>query len=84
VFTVQTGDSPAALSAMTPRALATVSGPPITTWTGKDVAPVLAAAPAVANGFLLRVNMQLVPTSDGMNSPTLVTWRQSYDCIAKE
>src|SRR5437868_5352624 len=42
-FTIQTGDTLPAVIAMTPKVpLATVSGPPVTTWTGKDVAAVLA------------------------------------------
>ncbi|MGZ3421045.1 MAG: hypothetical protein ACXVEE_24435 [Polyangiales bacterium] len=84
-FTVQTGDTVAALNAMTALPLATVTGPPITTWTGKDVAAVLAAAtPAVANGNMLRVNITLNPTSDGSGAPILVDWRQSYSCKAEE
>ncbi len=83
-FSVQTGDNAAAVAAMTPRALATVTGAPITTWTGSDVAVVLDAAPKVNHGTQLRVNITLTPTSTGTTAPTLVDWRQSYSCVATE
>jgi len=84
-FTVQTADTATALDAMTPLPLATVTGPPITVWTGVDIAPVLAAhSPPIVSGDLLRINITLKPSSTGTLAPTLVDWRQSYDCIAME
>ncbi|MBL8717682.1 MAG: hypothetical protein JNL79_16985 [Myxococcales bacterium] len=84
-FSVRTGDTAAATNAMSPLLLATVSGPPITTWTGADVAALFAAqTPKVQNGLRLKVDITLTPTSGGTTAPTLVDWRQSYTCVATE
>jgi len=85
VFTVQTGDTTAEVTAMPALPLATVSGAPITTWTGADVATVLAAAsPPVPNGLILRVNITLNPSTDKYQAPTLVDWRQAFTCVPVE
>lgn len=85
VFTVQTGDTVAAMSAMTPLPVATVTGAPVTSWTGKDIAALFSAAmPKIAHGKLLRMNITLNPTGDGTQAPTLVDWRQAFTCVATE
>ena len=84
-FSIQTGDTAAAVSAMTPLPLYTVTGAPVTTWTGKDVALVLGATtPATKHGSILRVTMNLNPTSDGLQAPVLDAWRQAYTCVPNE
>lgn len=85
VFTIQTGADDSAVSAMTPLPLATVSGPPITSWTGRDVNQVLTAAnPKLANEKILRVNITLHPNTDMNKSPTLTAWRQAFECVDAE
>lgn len=84
-FSVRTGDTTAAVTAMSPLLLATVTGPPITTWTGADVAALFAAqTPKVQHGLRLKVDITLTPTTGGTTAPTLVDWRQSYTCVATE
>ncbi|MBL8722373.1 MAG: hypothetical protein JNL79_40705 [Myxococcales bacterium] len=84
-FKVRTGETAAAVAAMTPLALATVSGPPITSWVGADVATLFAAqTPKVAHGARLLVDITLTPTTGGTTAPTLVDWRQSYTCVPTE
>jgi hypothetical protein len=84
-FTVQTGNTLAALTAMTPLPISTVNGPPVTAWTGKDLAAIFAATtPATKHGLMLRVNMTLTPSSDRKNAPVLDAWRQAYTCVPNE
>jgi hypothetical protein len=54
-----------------------------TTWKGVDVDAALVAAGqrSYAN---LRVSATFVPSSDSLNAPTLVAWRQNYDCLDNE
>lgn len=82
--TLQTGSDSASLAAMTPRAVATISGAPVTSWTGVDVATVLSASPPVPGGSTLRMNIKLAPSTDGKYAPTLTAWRQAFDCVAAE
>jgi hypothetical protein len=81
LFQAQTGDTLAAATAMTPVTLATVTGPPITSWTGVDVGSALAPTPS---GDLLRLTIVIFPSTDGLSAPTLTAWRQAYDCVAVE
>ncbi len=86
-FTVQTGNTAAALTAMTPLPFATVTNATATatSWTGVDIGAFLDGPPPKApQGSLLRINITLKPTSDAKSAPTLVDWRQSYSCVAVE
>jgi hypothetical protein len=47
-------------------------------------AVLLAAVPSQPSGLWLRVTMDLFPSSDGTQAPTLLNWRQSYDCKPSE
>jgi len=79
VFTAQTADTQTDLATATPVVpLGTVSGPPITSWTGTDVSQALAPNPSLA---WLRVTITLNPSSDHQQAPTLTAWRQQYDCV---
>jgi len=80
-FYAQTGDTAAALAAMPRIGLAAVSGAPVLTWTGVDVAAKIAPTPS---GNLLRITIVLYPSADGTKTPTLDAWRQAYTCIATE
>ena len=80
VFTVQTADTQPTLPAATLASLATVSGAPVVTWTGADVATALNTIPSKSKAWL-RVNITLNPSSDQLSAPTLVAWRQAYDCV---
>lgn len=80
MLTVQTADTQLTLPAAPLASLATVSGAPVVTWTGADVASALKAIPSKSKSWL-RVNITLNPSSDQMDSPTLQAWRQAYDCV---
>jgi hypothetical protein len=81
LFQAQTGDTLALAQAMSPVTVASVSGAPITVWTGVDVSSKIAPTPS---GTVLRITIVLFPSSDGMSTPTLNGWRQAYDCVEKE
>jgi len=80
IFTVQTADTQPNLPPAPLAPLATVSGAPVVTWTGADVASALSTIPSKSKAWL-RVNITLNPSSDQMSAPTLVAWRQAYDCV---
>ena len=80
VFSVQTADTQLTLPLASVAPLATVSGAPVTTWTGADVATALNTIPSKSKNWL-RVNITFNPSSDMLSSPTLVAWRQAYDCV---
>jgi len=61
------------------------SGPPVTMWgTGADVWAAMKAAGEQPDLQYLRIFADFQPTSDGSQVPTLVDWRQQYDCVAAE
>jgi hypothetical protein len=61
------------------------SGPPVTMWgTGADVWEAMKAANQEPDLQYLRIFADFQPTSDGSQVPTLVDWRQQYDCVAAE
>jgi hypothetical protein len=85
IFSAQTAADTTSVATASLVPLATVSGPPITNWTGVDVSQQLASAsPPVASGQVLRITVKFQPTSDGGQSPTLVAWRANYDCVDAE
>jgi hypothetical protein len=86
VFTVQNAATEAALGAAPSFALATDQGPLNQTaaFYGTDVNPVLTAGGPVTEGTWLRVSMDLFPSSNGTQAPTITAWRQSYDCVPSE
>ncbi len=78
VFAGATADTQGALGAAPKVTLATVTGAPITSWTGVDVEPKL---PNANSKSWLRITMTLNPSSDGYSAPTVTAWRQAYDCV---
>jgi hypothetical protein len=81
-FTVQTwktGEAPGPAIA-----IGTASAPsnPLN-WIGSDVGAKIKAANQ-ASGDNLRVTAALVPSSDRLNAPVLISWRQSYSCVPAE
>jgi hypothetical protein len=86
VFTVQNAATEMALGAAPSFALATDQGPlnQTATFYGTDVNPVLTAGGPVTQGTWLRVSMDLFPSSNGTQAPSITAWRQSYDCLASE
>jgi len=54
-----------------------------TTWKGVDVDAALVAA-GQRSSANLRVSATFVPSSDSLNAPTLIAWRQNYDCLDNE
>jgi hypothetical protein len=82
-FHARTASSAAGLAAAPKVALATVTGPDITVWTGVDLEPKLVAAGQSPKLSYLRVVAVLRPASDG-TSPTLVARRQLFDCVVNQ
>ena len=79
VFKAQTASTQGLLPTAVPVVtLGTVSGAPITNWTGTDVG---AALSPTKSGTWLRVTITLNPSSDKLNAPVLTAWRQQYDCV---
>jgi len=78
-FSAQSADTQAALSATPSVALATVTGPDITTWTGVDVDPKLQSIGQKSRTYL-RVTIVETAASDG-SQPVLTHYRQMYDCM---
>jgi hypothetical protein len=52
-------------------------------WNGVDVGAKLAAAGQISQ-VNLRVTATFVPSSDAQYAPTLIAWRQNYDCLDNE
>jgi hypothetical protein len=52
--------------------------------TGADVWAAMKAAGQQPDLQYLRIFADFQPTSDGSQVPTLVDWRQQYDCVAAE
>jgi hypothetical protein len=88
VFNAQTASTAAGLGAAPSVALTTVTGPPITTWTGVDVGaklvPTYGPDPTSASQEFLRVTITLNPSTDEYSAPTLTAWRQNFDCVPSE
>lgn len=53
------------------------------TWNGVDLGASLAAAGQISQ-VNLRVTATFVPSSDAQYAPTLIAWRQNYDCVDNE
>jgi regulation of enolase protein 1 (concanavalin A-like superfamily) len=76
---------PATIGAAGVVPLGEASGAPVTTWgTGADVWAAMKAAGQQPSLQYLRIFADFQPTSDGTQVPTLVDWRQQYDCQAAE
>ncbi|CAN5460828.1 hypothetical protein BH09MYX1_BH09MYX1_50030 [soil metagenome] len=78
VFAAATADTQLTLPAATSVKIATVTGAPITSWTGVDVEPKL---PNASSKHWLRITMTLNPSTNGYSAPTVSAWRQLYDCV---
>lgn len=78
VFSAQTGDTTLTLLPSVP--LATVSGAPNYTWVGAAVDVALKNANQVSHA-ILQVSMQMNPTSNKYQAPTLLGWQQTFDCV---
>jgi hypothetical protein len=86
VFNAQTADTQAELGAATAASAGSIVGPASTTgWTSdtQTVATRLAAlTPAQVSRRWLRISMTINPT--GTTSPTLLQWKQDFDCKPAE
>lgn len=83
-FSAQIGDGSGVWSPASSVAFATAAGADVLapSWAtnGTKLATVLPAT----RGTALRITMRLVPSSDNSEAPTLIDWRQSFDCVASE
>ncbi|MEI9937107.1 MAG: PA14 domain-containing protein [Pseudomonadota bacterium] len=61
----------------------TVSGDPVTVWTGNAVEPLLEDKMLKSQKYL-KVTVRFVPDSGFSVSPILKDWRQSYSCVPAE
>ncbi len=77
--------APAPVSLMDSGAVAvgTISGPPITDWTGNAVDPLLQAQMLKSQRYL-KITVRFWPNVEGTASPILKRWRQSYSCVPAE
>jgi hypothetical protein len=79
VFHAQTADTQAALGGAPNTLIGTAQGAPAVNWTGVYVDDLL---PNKDSKHWLRISMDLVPSSDRTQAPTLTDWRMSYSCEA--
>ncbi len=63
--------------------LATVSGAPVTVWTGADVGAALVAVGLKSQQYV-KITARFSPNSALTAAPTLVNWRQNYSCVPAE
>ena len=63
--------------------LATISGPPITNWTGNSVDLALDQVMLKSQQYL-KITVRFIPNDEGTASPVLKDWRQSYSCVPAE
>lgn len=61
----------------------TVTGPPVTVWTGNAVDPLLRAQMLKSQEYL-KITVRFVPNTERTASPILKDWRQSYSCVPAE
>jgi len=61
----------------------TVTGDPVTVWTGNAVDPLLEAKMLKSQEYL-KVTVRFVPNTEFSASPILKNWRQSYSCVPAE
>jgi len=52
-------------------------------WLGANVSAALAAAGQKSRTYL-RVSMAMTPSTDGSGTPSLLNWRQTYNCIENQ
>ncbi len=75
--------APAAVSVTGVVKLATVSGAPVTVWTGADVGAALVAVGLKSQQYV-KITARFSPNSALTAAPTLVNWRQNYSCVPAE
>jgi len=63
--------------------LGSVSGAPVTIWTGTAIEPLLEAKMLKSQAYL-KITVRFVPNTEGNASPILKNWRQSYSCVPAE
>ena len=81
----QVADARALLTAAASVPAGTLAGPPVNqalVFTNFDMSAAL-GAPQNTRSWI-RVTMKLQPTADNKLAPTLVNWRQQYDCVPNE
>jgi len=61
----------------------TVTGAPVTVWTGNAVDPLLQAQMLKSQEYL-KITVRFVPNTERTASPILKNWRQSYSCVPAE
>ncbi len=64
-------------------AVGTITGDPVTNWTGNAVDPLLEAKMLKSQNYL-KITIRFIPNSEGTASPVLKNWRQSYSCVPAE
>ena len=75
--------APTAVSTPGVVSLTTVSGAPVTVWTGRDVGAALIAASSKSQQYL-KITARLVADTALTTAPTLKNWRQNYSCVPAE
>lgn len=63
--------------------LGSVSGAPVTVWTGTAVEPLLQAKMLKSQEYL-KITVRFMPNAEYNASPILKDWRQSYSCVPAE
>ena len=63
--------------------LGSVSGAPVTVWTGTAVEPLLQAKMLKSQEYL-KITVRFMPNTEYNASPILKDWRQSYSCVPAE
>lgn len=83
-LSAQIGDGAGVWSPASSVLFATASGADVVapSWatSGANLATLLPAT----RGTALRVTMQLIPSADNSKAPTLLDWKQSFDCVPSE
>jgi hypothetical protein len=75
--------APTPVSVMGVVAVGTISGAPVTNWTGNAVDPLLQAQMLKSQQYL-KITVRFSPNVEGTASPILKNWRQSYSCVPAE
>lgn len=61
----------------------TITGPPVTVWTGNAIDPLLQDQMLKSQEYL-KITVRFVPNTERTASPILKNWRQSYSCVPAE
>jgi len=75
--------APNAISADAVVEVGTVTGAPVSVWTGNAIEPLLEAKMLKSREYL-KITVRFVPNTELNASPILKDWRQSYSCVPAE